>query len=61
MNAEQFFHTVERMRLAQQEYGRMPTSANLTRARQLEKEIDKEIKRVREVLTRKQNPKIPYL
>lgn len=48
MNAKEFFDKVVEMREAQKKYFRMRTSAELTRSKQLEKEIDKEIERVQE-------------
>ncbi len=54
MNPKEFFDKVVEMREAQKKYFRMHTSTELQRAKQLEKEIDKEIQRVREVTQPKQ-------
>lgn len=54
MNAKEFFEKVAEMREAQKKYFRMRTSSDLTLSKRLEKEIDDEIARVREVMKPKQ-------
>lgn len=58
MNAEQFFNTVAQMRAKQKEYFRTRSSAALTDSKRLEKIVDAEIQRVREIIKGKQEPKL---
>lgn len=50
MNAREFFYLTAQMRDAQNDYFRSRSSADLRRARALEREIDKEISRVRRIV-----------
>lgn len=50
MNSREFYDKVVQMRRAQKIYFRTRSSAALQKSRQIEKEIDDEIKRVEEVL-----------
>jgi hypothetical protein len=58
MNAKQFFDTVSRLRDKQKEYFRTRSSSALRESKQLEKQIDDEIERVRQVLLDKRSPKL---
>lgn len=49
MNAKQFFDKVSEMREAQKAYFRTRTSTDLNRSKALEREIDNEIERVRNI------------
>lgn len=55
MNAREFFYLVCQMRAAQQEYFRTREQLTLRAARKLEGEVDREIKRVREVLSQSES------
>lgn len=50
MNAREFFYLVAEMRSAQQSYFKTKDSNVFRAARKLENEVDKEIRRVRELL-----------
>lgn len=50
MNAREFFYLTAQMRDAQNEYFRSRSSADLRRARALEREIDEEIRRVKAIV-----------
>lgn len=50
MNSREFFYLVANMRAAQQQYFKSRDQLVLRAARKLEGEVDREIKRVREVL-----------
>lgn len=50
MNAREFFYLVSNMRTAQNDYFRDRDRRTLARARALENEVDREIKRVKELL-----------
>lgn len=52
--ARAFFDLVSEMRKAQKEYFKTRSSESLTRSKDLERQVDKEIQRVNEIL---QNPK----
>lgn len=54
MNPKQFFDKVVEMRKAQKEYFRFRSSSALSKSKQLEAEIDAEIKRVEHLLTEKE-------
>lgn len=58
MDARQFFTLVSRMRQAQKQYFKTRNNNDLRTSKQLEKEIDAEIKRVNEILQRKKNPQL---
>lgn len=53
MDARQFFTLVSRMRQAQKQYFKTRNNNDLRTSKQLEKEIDAEIKRINEILQRK--------
>lgn len=50
MKAREFFDKVVQMRRMQKEYFKTRSSMSLQRSKQLEKEIDDEIKRVEDIL-----------
>ncbi len=58
MDAKAFFFLVERMRAKQKEYFKTRTSASLTENKTLEKAVDAEITRVRDIVYEKQNPSL---
>lgn len=58
MDAKAFFFLVERMRAKQKEYFKTRTSASLTESKTLEKAVDAEIERVRDIVYKKQNPSL---
>lgn len=58
MNARQFFNLVSRLREAQKRYFKTRSSADLQSSKQLEKEVDEEIRRVNDIIQQKQNPKL---
>lgn len=58
MDAKAFFFLVERMRAKQKEYFKTRTSASLTESKTLEKAVDAEIARVRDIFYKKQNPSL---
>lgn len=58
MNAKQFFDTVSRLRDKQKEYFRTRSSSALRESKQLEKQIDNEIERVKQVLLDQRSPKL---
>lgn len=60
MKHEDFFHLVERMRVAQKEYFRTRLAASLQASRRLEKDVDIEIERVNKVLHERRNPKMDF-
>lgn len=51
MNAREFFDKVSAMRQAQRDYFKTRDKEVLIKSKQLEKEVDDEIKRVTEILT----------
>lgn len=51
MNSREFFYLVAQMREAQREYFKNRDQLVLRAARKLEGEVDREIRRVREILT----------
>ncbi len=53
--ARAFFDLVSEMRKAQKEYFKTRSSESLTRSKDLERQVDKEIQRANEIL---QNPKL---
>lgn len=54
MTPKEFFDKVVEMRTAQKEYLRYRTSAALSKSKRLEAEIDREIKRVNDLLSQKE-------
>lgn len=58
MDAKAFFFLVERIRAKQKEYFKTRTSASLTESKTLEKAVDAEIARVRDIVYKKQNPSL---
>lgn len=58
MNAKEFFDVVVKMREAQKNYFKTKRSDYLSQSKQLEKQIDDEIKRVNEVIQKKSNPQL---
>ena len=58
MDARTFFDLVARMRAKQKEYFKTRTSASLTESKTLEKAVDAEITRVRDIVYKKQNPSL---
>ncbi len=58
MDAKAFFFLVERMRAKQKEYFKTRTSASLTESKTLEKAVDAEIARVKDIVYKKQNPSL---
>lgn len=54
MTPKEFFDKVVEMRVAQKEYFRYRTSAALSKSKRLEAEIDREIKRVNDLLSQKE-------
>ena len=58
MDAKAFFFLVERMRAKQKEYFKTRTSASLTESKTLEKAVDAEIARVRDIVYKEQNPSL---
>lgn len=61
MKAREFFDLVARMRDKQNEYYRTRSTPSLTESRNLERAVDAEIKRVREVLATQQQGKLPLI
>ena len=58
MTAKDFFDLVARMRDKQKEYFRTRSGSVLQESKQLEKQVDEEIKRVNEIIKDKQEPKL---
>lgn len=56
MNHREFFDKVSEMREAQSEYFRTRSGAALNRSKALEREVDNEIQRVRNVLAGRKDP-----
>lgn len=56
--AYQFFRLVERMRNKQKEYFRSKSQYALTESKQLEREVDEEIKRVNSIINNRQQPSL---
>lgn len=50
MNSREFFFVVKQMRQAQKDYFSSRSQSDFKRARALENEVDREIRRVKEVL-----------
>lgn len=51
MNAREFFYLVSQMRDAQESYFRTRDRFDLKRARMFENQVDKEIKRVKDIIS----------
>lgn len=60
MNAQHFFELVCKMRVAQRGYFATRAQGYLTESKELEAQVDKEIKRVDDLLPAKQCPKLPF-
>lgn len=58
MTPRYFFELVAKMRQAQKAYSKMRTAGNLQRSKGLEKQVDDEIQRVRDIQHDMQNPKL---
>ena len=59
MNAQDFFELVRKMRVAQRGYFATRAQGYLTESKELEAQVDREIKRVDDLLLAKQCPKLP--
>lgn len=53
MNAKEFFELVAKMRKAQREYFATRTNDALSKSKQLEREVDAEIKRVEDIMNKR--------
>lgn len=60
MTARAFFDLVRRMREAQRGYFATRAQGYLTESKELEAQVDREIKRVDDLLLAKQCPKLPF-
>lgn len=60
MTARDFFDLVRRMRAAQKGYFATRAQGYLTESKELEAQVDREIKRVDDLLLAKQCPKLPF-
>lgn len=58
MTARDFFDLVTRMRDKQKEYFRSRSASVLKESKQLEKQVDEEIKRVSEIMRERKEPKL---
>lgn len=58
MNAKEFFNLVSQMRTTQKDYFRTRSKYALDKSKDLEKRVDAEIERVKELLYERENPKI---
>ena len=58
MNAKEFFGLVSDMREKQKEYFRTRSSSVLSESKTLERRVDDEIRRVRQILTEQQEQKL---
>ena len=58
MTAKDFFDLVARMRDKQKEYFRTRSGSVLKESKQLEKQVDEEIRRVNEIIRERQEPKL---
>ena len=56
MNAKEFYETVVKMRKAQREYFATRSSGALMRSKELEAEVDREIKRVEDRTEQERHP-----
>lgn len=57
MTAKDFFDLVTRMRDKQKEYFRTRSASVLKESKELEKQVDEEIKRVSEIMRERKEPK----
>ena len=57
MTAKEFFYLVEDMRKAQKDYFKTRDKEVLVKSKELEKRVDEEIKRVAEILGKRDNKK----
>lgn len=57
MNAREFFDLVVDLREAQKSYFHIRSSSELARAKKLEKKVDEEIKRVKNIMSEMRKPK----
>lgn len=60
MNAQDFFELVRKMRVAQRGYFATRAQGYLAESKELETQVDREIKRVDDLLLAKQCPKLPF-
>lgn len=58
MDAKEFYDLVVKMREAQKNYFRSRSQIYLKESKQHEKEVDKEIKRVQDIVAKRDNPKL---
>lgn len=58
MNAKEFFDVVSQMREAQKSYFGTRAKSALDKSKDLEKRVDAEIERVKELLYERENPKL---
>lgn len=58
MNAREFFDVVSQMREAQKSYFRTRSKSSLEKSKELEKQVDDEIKRVNYILFESKNLKV---
>lgn len=58
MTARDFFDLVARMRDKQKEYFRSRSASVLKESKQLEKQVDEEIKRVSEIMRERKEPRL---
>lgn len=58
MTARDFFDLVSRMRDKQKEYFRSRSASVLKESKQLEKQVDEEIKRVSEIMRERKEPRL---
>lgn len=58
MTARDFFNLVARMRDKQKEYFRSRSASVLKESKELEKQVDEEIKRVSEIIRERKEPKL---
>ncbi len=56
MTPQEFFQKVVEMRQAQKRYFKMRTSLDLAQSKKLEKEIDNEVERVNQILSKRNEP-----
>ena len=61
MNAREFFYLVAQMRTAQKEYFSDRSQQNLKRSIVLEREVDEEIRRVKELILVQETKEVPTL
>lgn len=54
MNAREFFYLVANMRTAQREYFKTRDTRALIRSKDLEREVDEEVRRVKEIIAQRE-------